>query len=54
MRAVHQGLGITAEDWDAFIGIITRTLVEIGVTTALQTDRLGIFEERLRPTVVTR
>jgi hemoglobin len=54
MRSVHEGLDITAQDWGSFITIISNTLTELGVATATRAEFLVVFEERFRPTVVTR
>jgi hemoglobin len=52
LTAVHQGLGITAEDWTTFMEIIAGALEETGAPREVRAELVRLFEERLRPTVV--
>jgi hemoglobin len=54
MTVVHQGLGITDQDWQTFMSIITGTLQELQVKPDVQQDFVRLFEERFRPTVVVK
>lgn len=51
---VHQGLGITADDWTAFMEIIRDTLTELKLDPGLLEEFVQMFELRLRATVVHR
>jgi hemoglobin len=52
MKAVHTGLGITRDDWTAFIGILGGTLDELKVQAAERKDFLDLLERRFRPDVI--
>ena len=52
MKGVHTGLGITADDWQAFIAIIGAALEERRVAPRERSELLRIFETRFRPDVV--
>ena len=44
LRVVHEGLGITDEDWLTFIGIIQKTVQEFKLPEETQRDFLKLFE----------
>jgi hemoglobin len=52
MKPVHTGLGITADDWKVFIGVITAALDERRVGPREKAELLQLFEQRFRPDVV--
>jgi hemoglobin len=52
MTTVHKGLGITDEDWQAFMTVITRTLEEFELPKEAQQEFIRLFEERFRSVVV--
>jgi hemoglobin len=54
LTTVHVGLGITDEDWTAFMEVITGALSELDVPAEVKGDFVRLFEEKLRPTVVVR
>ena len=54
LTTVHVGLGITGEDWTAFMGVITSALAEFDVPADAKRDFVTLFEEKLRSTVVVR
>lgn len=54
LTTVHQGLGITADDWTAFVEIIRGALTELKLHPGLRDEFLEMFEQRLRATVVHR
>jgi hemoglobin len=54
LTTVHVGLGITDEDWTAFMRVITSALSEFDVPADAKRDFVKLFEDKLRPTVVVR
>ena len=54
LTTVHQGLGITDQDWRAFMSIITGTLQELQTEPVALQDFVRLFEDRFRPTVVVK
>ena len=52
MRPVHTGLGITAADWTAFVGILGGALEELKVQPAERKELLDLLERRFKPDVV--
>jgi hemoglobin len=52
LPAVHEGLGITDDDWMTFMGVIGSALDDLDVPQRERTELLDLFEERLRATVV--
>ena len=53
MRTSHQGLGITADDWTAFLGHLNATLDEFNVPAAEKAAVVG-FAESLKADVLER
>ena len=51
LATVHTGLGITADQWDTFLGIITTALDERRVAKADQRDILVLFKAYREETV---
>lgn len=51
MTTSHQGMGISARDWDVFIGHVHATLNKFGVPARERGEVLG-FVERLKTDIV--
>jgi hemoglobin len=54
MKPVHVGLGITDEQWNTFMTIISSTAVERKFGEAERKEFLALFAQRFRPDVVER
>jgi hemoglobin len=52
MKSVHTGLGITADDWVVFAGILARALEELNVGAGERKEFLELLERRFRADVV--
>jgi hemoglobin len=54
MKSVHTGLGITADDWTVFIGILTGTLEELKVGPPERKEFLDLLDQRFKAGVVEK
>ncbi len=54
MKPVHVGLGITDEQWNTFMTIISSTAVERKFGEVERKEFLALFAQRFRPDVVER
>lgn len=52
MKPVHTGLGITAADWTAFVGILKGALEELRAPPPERKEFLNLLDQRFRPDVV--
>src|SRR5262245_2672742 len=52
MKPTHTGLGITADDWSVFAGILSGTLEELKVAPTERKEFLELLERRFKPDVV--
>jgi hemoglobin len=52
MKPVHTGLGITADDWTVFIGILSGTLEELKVAPLERKEFLDLLDQRFKAGVV--
>jgi hypothetical protein len=52
LESVHKGLNITIQEWDTFMGIITRAMDERGITGEDKTDFVAIFQNVFRQVTV--
>src|SRR5262249_55261114 len=52
MKPVPTSLGITADDWSVFTGILSGTLEELKVQPTERKDLLELLESRFKPDVV--
>ncbi len=54
MGPVHRGLGITEDDWTAFLKIINGAMEELKWPKAERKELLDIFQQRFKPDVVEK
>jgi hemoglobin len=52
MKPVHTGLGITADDWSVFAGILSGVLEQLKVQPVERQEFLDLLEHRFKPDVV--
>jgi predicted SnoaL-like aldol condensation-catalyzing enzyme/truncated hemoglobin YjbI len=52
LEAVHKGLGITAEEWNSFMNILTVAMDERGIKGKEKADFTDLFEKVFRPLTV--
>jgi hemoglobin len=43
MKTIHEGLGITDEHWQSFLGYLLETLEELNIDSQEKTDVLAVF-----------